>query len=360
MVGRPARERATLADVAREAGVSTSTASKALNGRLDIAEDTRGRVLEAVATLGYRSTTTQWEPPRTRTIAAVIDVLDSPYVSNVLQGVLAAATSAQTNLLVRLPPDRAVRATRAAARAWMSEQKESGVVGIVGITLGTPNAVVQAAKEVRMPFVMIDPVDLEDPRTVSVGSANWAGGRTATEHLLELGHRRIGWVGGPAASAAARERLHGYRAALDSAGISLDRTLVRSDLFTIETGLVHGRELLALPEPPTAIVAGDDEIAVGVLGAARELDVPVPERLSVVGFDDTPQAGWTTPQLTSVHQPLAGMGRMAVETVLAMADGVEPASRHVQLATSLTVRDSTAPPPRAAKGRAVEKRATKE
>lgn len=344
MVGRPSKERATLADVAQQAGVSTSTASKALNGRHDIAQDTRERVLEAVAALGYRPTT-QGEPPRTRTIAAVFDVLASPYVANVLEGVLAAATGARTNLLVRSAPDRAVRATRAAARAWVAEQKASGVLGIVGITLAAPNAVLQAAKEARMPFVMIDPVDLQDPRTVSVGSANWAGGRTATEHLLELGHRRIGWIGGPSASAAARERFHGYRAALDSAGIALDRDLVRSDSFSIDTGVVHGRALLALPEPPTAILTGDDEIAVGVLAAAHERDVPVPEQLSVIGFDDTPQASWTTPQLTSVHQPLAGMGRMAVETLLAMADGVQPASRHVQLATSLTVRDSTAPPP---------------
>lgn len=350
MVGRPSTGRPTLADVAREAGVSPGTASKALNGRLDIAEDTRKRVLEAVAVLGYRPTTTQWEPPRTRTIAAVTDVVTSPYVSNVLQGLLAAATGARTDVLVRLAPDRAVRATKAAARAWVAEQKESGVVGIVGITLAEPNAVLQAAKEVYVPFVMIDPVSLDDPRTVSVGSANWAGARTATEHLLDLGHRRIAWIGGPTASAAARERFHGYRAALDSAGISLDRALVRSDPFSIETGLVHGRELLSLSEPPTAVVTGDDEIAVGVLAAARELRVSVPEQLSVVGFDDTPQASWTTPQLTSVHQPLAGMGQMAVETVLAMADGIQPASRHIQLATSLTVRDSTAPPPGVTKG----------
>ncbi|WP_020013494.1 LacI family DNA-binding transcriptional regulator [Promicromonospora sukumoe] len=345
MAGRSSKERATLADVARHAGVSTSTASKALNGRHDIARSTRERVLEAVAALGYRPTT-QWEPPPARTIAAVFDALASPYVANVLDGILAAATSARANLLVRAAPDRAVRATRAAARAWVAEQKESGVAGIVGITLAAPNAVLQAAKEVRMPFVMIDPVDVDDPRTVSVGSSNWAGGRTATEHLLDLGHRRIGWIGGPAASAAARERLHGYRAALDSAGIDLEQELVRSDSFSIDTGLVHGRALLALPEPPTAIVTGDDEIAVGTLAAARELGVPVPGRLSVVGFDDTPQAGWTSPPLTSVHQPLAGMGRMAVETLLAMADGVQPASRHVQLATSLTVRDTTAPPAR--------------
>lgn len=344
MAGRAPQERVTLADVARVAGVSKGTASKALNHRSDVAEDTRATVLAAAAELGYRPTTAQWEPPRTRTLAAVFDVLDPPYISNVLQGILAAATAAHTNLLVRLAPDRAVRATTAAARAWVSDQRDAGVVGIIGLTLAEPNAVIRASREVGMPFVMIDPVDLEDPGVVSIGATNWAGGRTATEHLLSLGHRRIGWIGGPEGSAVARERFHGYRAALDSAGVELDRSIVRRDQFTVESGLQHGRELLGLASPPTAIVAGDDEIAVGVLAAARELGVPVPDRLSVVGFDDTPQATWTAPPLTSVHQPLSGMGRMAVETVLAMAAGTQPASRHIQLATSLTVRSSTAPP----------------
>jgi len=348
MVGRKASERVTLLEVARQANVSKATVSKALNGRSDIAADTRSRVLSAAEELGYRPTTSRWEPPRGRTLVAVFDVLESPYMTNVLQGILAASTSAHTNLLVRLPPDRAVRATRAAARAWVAEQTASGVVGIIGLTLAEPDAVLFAAKELDLPFVIIDPVDTRDSRIVSIGSTNWAGGRTATEHLLALGHRRIGWVGGPPGSAASRERFHGYRAALDSAEVELDRSLVRSDSFSVETGLHHGRALLSLDEPPTAIVAGDDEIAVGVLAAASELGVPVPARLSVVGFDDTPQATWTTPQLTSVHQPLIGMGRMAVETVLAMAAGIQPASRHVELATTLTVRDSTAPACRSA------------
>lgn len=345
MVGRKASERVTLLEVARQVGVSKATASKALNGRSDIAEDTRSRVLSAAEELGYRPTTSRWEPPRERTLVAVFDVLESPYMTNVLQGILAASTSAHTNLLVRLPPDRAVRATRAAARAWVAEHTASGVVGIIGLTLAEPDAMLLAAKELDLPFVIIDPVDTHDSRIVSIGSTNWAGGRTATEHLLALGHRCIGWVGGPPGSDASRERFHGYRAALDSAGVELDRSLVRSDSFSVETGFHHGRALLSLDEPPTAIVAGDDEIAVGVLAAARELGVPVPARLSVVGFDDTPQATWTTPQLTSVHQPLIGMGRMAVETVLAMAAGIQPAFRHVELATTLTVRDSTAPAP---------------
>jgi LacI family transcriptional regulator len=285
-----------------------------------------------------------------QSLVAVVDVLESPYMVNVLQGILVAATNVHTNLIVRLAPDRAARVTKAAARAWVAEQKDTGVVGIIGVTLAQPDAVMLAAKERELPFVMVDPVDTQDPRVVSIGSTNWAGGRSATEHLLELGHRRIAWIGGPTSSAAARERFHGHRAALDSAGIELDRGLVRSDWFSVETGLNHARDLLVLPNPPTAIVAGDDEIAVGVLAAAHELGVPVPEHLSVVGFDDTPQAMWTNPRLTSVHQPLIGMGRMAVETVLAMAEGVAPASRHIQLATTLTVRDSSVRAPEGSHG----------
>lgn len=342
MSGRT-KGRVTLDDVAAAAGVTKGTVSKVINGRSDVAAVTRERVQAAVKELGYRPSVSSWEPPRTRTLAAVFDALDTPYIANVLQGTLAAATAADTNLLLRLAPDRAARVTRAAARAWVAAQQESGVVGIVGLTLGEPTALLRAAREVHLPVVMIDPVDVDDPEVVSIGSTNWAGGRTATEHLLELGHRRIAWIGGPDASAASRERFHGYRAALDSAGVPLDLAIVRSGWFSVENGRTHARELLSAPDRPTAVVTGDDEIAVGVLLTARELGLAVPDQLSVVGFDDTPQATWTTPPLTSVHQPLAGMGRMAVETVLAMAAGVEPPSRYVQLATSLVVRESTGP-----------------
>jgi LacI family transcriptional regulator len=268
MAGR--RPRVTLEDVARRADVSKATVSKALNGRTDIADDTRDRVMQAIAELGYRPTTTRLEPARTRSLIAVLDVLESPYMVNVLQGILVATTNAQTNLIVRLAPDRTSRTAKSAARAWVAEQRESGAVGIIGLTLAQPDALLLAAQERGLPFVMVDPVDTQDSRVVSIGSTNWAGGRSATEHLLQLGHRRIAWIGGPSVSAAARERFHGYRAALDSAGIELERSLVRSDWFSVETGFQHAGELLAQPQPPTAVVAGDDEIAVGVLGAAHE------------------------------------------------------------------------------------------
>ncbi|WP_055480848.1 substrate-binding domain-containing protein [Sphaerimonospora mesophila] len=338
-------ERATLADVARLAGVSPTTASKVLNGRSDVGTKTRERVLEVMAEIGYRPTTARHEQTRDRSLVTVLDIVESRYAGTVLQGILVAATSAQAELLLRLPPDEPISTSRTAARAWMAEQKESGVVGIIALAVAVPDSVLLAAEDLEVAVVTIDPIDTTESRVVSIGSTNWAGGRSATEHVIGLGHRRIAWIGGPLGSAPSVERFHGYQAALDSAGITPDRALIRHEAFSVEAGLRHGRDVLSLGERPTAIVAGNDEIAVGVLAAAKELQIAVPDELSVTGFDDTPQTQWTAPRLTSVRQPLVGMGRMAVETVLGMAEGVQPASRHLQLATTLSVRDSTGPAP---------------
>ncbi|PZR52035.1 LacI family transcriptional regulator [Xylanimonas oleitrophica] len=348
MTDQASARRATLADVAAAAGVSKATVSKALNGRDDVAAETRERVLAAVTALDYRPTTSRSGAPERRALTVVFDIPASPYILNVLQGVLAAATEERLDLLTRLAPDRAVRTQRAAAREWVAEQRDRGVAGIVGLTLTAPLALIDAAADADLPFVMVDPVDTSHPRMVSVGSSNWAGARTATDHLVALGHRRIGWIGGPEGSDAARDRFYGFSAALDAAGLPLDPALVRADRFDVATGARHARDLLTLPHPPTAVMAADDELAVGVLATAHELGIRVPEDLSVTGFDDTPQAAWTTPPLTTVHQPLDGMGRMAVQTVVAMSEGALPASRHVELATSLTVRGSTARAPQGA------------
>ena len=340
MVGR---SKPTLADVARVAEVSPATASKALHGRLDVAATTRERVLAAVAELGYRSSTS----PGTsrRALAVVFDIPASPYILNVLQGVLASATDAHLDLLTRLAPERATRTQHATARAWIADQRSAGAVGIVGLTLSEPDGLLAAAADAGLPFVMVDPVDAQHRPMMSVRSSNWAGARAAADHLIALGHRRIAWVGGPDASTPARDRFYGYRAALESAGIELDPELVRTDRFDVDAGARHARDLLTMAPPPTAIMAADDEIAVGVLATAHELGVQVPAQVSVVGFDDTPQAAWTTPALTTVRQDLDGMGRLAVQTVIAMSSGEQPRSRHIELATSLTVRDTTGPPP---------------
>ena len=346
MPRRGRSERVTLADVARLAGVSTTTASKVLNGRSDVGARTRERVLEVMAELGYRPTTARHQQTRERAILTVLDFVESRYAGTVLQGILVAANAAQAELLLRLPPGEAGGRSRQAARAWLEQRQESGVVGMIVLAAAMPDPVLLAAEDVEMPVVAIDPIDTTESRVVSIGSTNWAGGRSATEHLIKLGHRRIAWIGGPLGSAPSVERFHGYQAALHSAGI--DARTARSSATRrspSRPGFRHALDLLSRDDRPTGIVAGNDEIALGVLAAAGRLGIAVPRELSVTGFDDTPQTEWTTPRLTSVRQPLAGMGRMAVETVLAMADGVQPASRHLQLATTLSVRDSTGPAP---------------
>jgi LacI family transcriptional regulator len=142
-----------------------------------------------------------------------------------------------------------------------------------------------------------------------------------------------------------RARIDGYRAALESAGIEIDPDLIRNGNFHHIGGYEIGRELLELPDPPTAIFAGSDEQALGVTEAARVTGRRVPEDLSVVGFDDLPISRWVSPPLTTVRQPLAEMGRTAAEMLLTMIDRREPLVRQVELATELIVRSSTGRPP---------------
>jgi LacI family transcriptional regulator len=193
-------------------------------------------------------------------------------------------------------------------------------------------------------MVMVDPAGVPALDVPTIGATNWAGGLSATEHLIALGHRRIGFVAGPDRLLCSRARLDGHRAGLDGAGIALDAELVRPGDFYHESGFVGGAALLDLSRPPTAIFAASDQMALGVFEAVRLRGLRVPEDVSVVGFDDLPEARWASPPLTTVRQPLAEMGMMAARTVLQLAQGEKIDSLRVDLATALTVRDSTAPP----------------
>jgi LacI family transcriptional regulator len=175
-----------------------------------------------------------------------------------------------------------------------------------------------------------------------VGSTNFAGGMAATQHLLSLGHRRIAYLGGPPSSGCNQARLNGFRGAMEAAGVSVPKDYVWLREFLYEDGLAGGADLLDLPEPPTAIFAGSDETALGVMEAARARGLRVPEDLSVIGFDDTQVARLASPQLTTIRQPLREMGAVALRTALQLAAGEKVDSHHVELATRLIVRDSTA------------------
>ena len=334
--------RPTLADIAAQAGVSVATASKALNGRSDISAGTRDRVLKIISDTGYQSPAERRESPQRPVILALLAGIDTMYSASVLHGIVdaAAAQGAETVLRFTAP------SSPGSSAGDSGDELPEGCAGIIAVTFGT-RGLRSRYLEAGVPIAVVDPSEAQHPaKWMNVGATNWTGARSATEHLLGLGHRRIGWIGGPVHSEPSIERLHGYRAALQSAGVPLDPAIERVTDFTVAGGEAAARELLALDDRPTAIVAANDELAIGVLDAARDLALHIPRDLSVTGFDDTPQASWSTPKLTSVRQPLVDMGRMAVTMILeAHANGTaRSSSPHLQLATSLKVRESTAPP----------------
>ena len=183
------------------------------------------------------------------------------------------------------------------------------------------------------PFVVVDPREPPPEGIACVAAMHASGAKQATEHLLALGHRRIGAIAGTPGWYATEERLAGFRAALAGAGILLDPELVVYSDWRIPRGTEAARELLSLPDPPTAIFGFNDNVAIGALHAARERGLTVPDDLSVVGFDDTEQAVIVTPRLTSVRQPLAELGRMGVSLLIRLIDGQRVDALRVELAT---------------------------
>lgn len=337
-----ATRRTTLAMVADAAGVSLPTASKVLNGRGDVASATRTRVEVAARDLGYVSPSDRRGGLPGRTVDLVFDDLVSPYSLEVLSGVTEAGTEAGVDVVVnRAPRDDAGARS---ADDWAGRLKAVGREGIIIVTSELTLEQVESFDRAGLPLVVIDPLNLPRVEVTSVGATNFSGGLTATEHLLSLGHRRIGFAGGPERAACGQARLHGHRAALEKAGVRPEPDLALHGAFSYPAGLEMGTRLLDLPRPPTAIFAASDTTALGVVEAARRRGLRVPDDLSVVGFDDTILATLATPALTVVRQPLPDMGRVALRTLLRLAAGESLDSHHVELATHLVVRDSTAPP----------------
>jgi LacI family transcriptional regulator len=330
--------RITITDIAREAGVSVPTVSRVVNGRSDVAPRTRERVEELLRRHGYRR-----QPSRRRTTARLIDLvfndLDSPWAVEIIRGVEDVAHAAGTGTVIS-----AIHRRSGPTRQWLQNVRERATDGVILVLTDLAQPVHAELRQLGVPVVVVDPVGASDLDAPTIGATNWAGGMRATEHLLSLGHRRIGFIEGPPRLLCSRARLDGYRAALEVAGVALDGALVREGDFYHESGFAGGAALLDLPDPPTAIFASSDQMAFGVYEAVRRRGLRVPDDVSVVGFDDLPEVRWSSPPLTTVRQPLAEMGVLAARTVLRLAEGEGTESASVELATELVVRESTAPP----------------
>ena len=331
--------RATLANVAASAGVSVATVSKVLNGRNDVAPATRALVQDLLHAHDYVAR--RAKPALSPAIELFFHGQLNAYHTEVLQGVVEAGAEAGVVVVVSMRP-RGQRSGANRPAAWARELASAGRQAAILVTSELADADLTALTRARMPVVVIDPLNLPSARVTSVGSTNFAGGVAATQHLLDLGHRQIAYLGGPAAAACDQARMHGYRGAMEAVGAPVPDGYVRTGRFSYEHGIAGGAALLDLPEPPTAVFAGSDETALGVIEAARGRGLRIPEDLSVVGFDDTPVARLAAPPLTTVRQPLREMGAVAVRTALRLAAGERVDSHHVELATELVVRRSTA------------------
>ena len=330
--------RATLSDVAAHAGVSVPTVSKVLNDRPDISELTRRRVEGAIADTGYRRRASTKRMGRAGLVDVVVNGVNSPWVLEVIAGAEQAAYHAGVGLVVT-----ATHGDGDGLREnWLKNLGRRRSDGVVLVVSELPAETLDRLTATNVPVVLVDRTGNSDPRLPSVGAANWSGALSATEHLLEQGHRRIGMISGHPRLACSAERIDGYHAALRRAGIPVDPDLVLHGDFFPEGGRARAAQLLSLPEPPTAIFAGSDLQALGVYEEARRRGLRIPDDLSVVGFDDISIARYVTPPLTTVRQPCSEMAAEAVRMVLSMksADHLGPPTR-IELATRLVVRAST-------------------
>lgn len=338
------RRRVTITDVAQEAGVSVATVSKVINGRDGIAAGTATHVQQVVERLGYESSLVARGMRSQRTHAVGVLVAEfEPFSTEILKGAGAALAGTDYALLAYTGGG--------AGRAGWERRYLSRLSGtlIDGAVLVTPTVVDPVA---GVPVVAVDP-HAGPGATPTVDSDNLEGAMLGVRHLLGLGHRRIGFLGGRRDLESSALREAGYVQALIDAGVTPDPALLHVAEYRRDAAYEATAAMLALPDPPTAVFAANDVSAMGILDAAGRLGVRVPDDLSVVGFDDIPESASTTPPLTTVRQEIQQLGAVAVRLLLDLLDGsgvgaAGDAPGHVRLPTSLVVRGSTAAPRRTA------------
>jgi LacI family transcriptional regulator len=334
----PRPGRVTIRQVAELAGVSIATVSRVANGRSDVSVETRDAVRRVIREHGYLA------GPRSRPeqAAGLIRIMVPEVHSNYFAEIVSGASEAlfEHGLRVELCP---VRHPRAPAASLPDRLADGVAEGAILVLPDRPDEELEALAGRGFPFVIVDP-GTEIAEGIPVVCAAHASGATqATAHLLELGHRRIGAIGGPEGRLATHERVRGYHAALAGAGVLPDPALFRYSDFNVEGGRKEADWLLSLPDPPTAIFAFNDAMAIGAIQALAVRGLKVPADVSVVGFDDTFQAAIAVPALTTVRQPLAEQGRTAVSLLLRQIENRRLEPLRLELATRLVVRDSTAP-----------------
>ena len=336
----------TIHEVAHKAGVSPMTVSRVINGNVNVREATRERVMHAVRDLNYTPN------PAARSLAAaqgarIALIYTNPsgaYLSELLVGALAGVSRTAAQLVLDTWDYTSAASQRAAARKLATV--------IAGVILPPPlcesKAIVSELTAANVPVVAVASARFHSEISC-VRIDDFRASKEMTEYLINLGHRRIGYIKGNPNQTASSRRLEGFQAALDEAGIPRDAALIEQGLFTYRAGLEATKKLLAHKRPPTAIFASNDDMAAAAISVAHRRGMDVPRDLSVVGFDDTPTATTVWPELTTIHQPIADMAESSIDLLLRSIRRKNGDTRVVVdqvVAHVLVKRDSVAPPPK--------------
>lgn len=336
--------RISIKDIAKAAGVSHSTVSRALSDSRLVNAETKVRIQDLAREMGYSPDA--WARSlvmgQTRTVGVVVTTIADPFIAEVMQGI--ESTAYEHGYTVILASSNSEPERELAAVEMLRSKRVDGVI----VTSSRVGALYQKHLErIGVPVVLLNNHSEQSGRyTFSVTVDNPHGGHLATQHLIELGHRRIAHVSGPEGTSSSEGRLAGYRQALTHAGIPLDPSLIVPGAGRTESGKQAFLTLEALAQPPTAVFCYNDVTAIGLMCAAREAGLSVPEDLSVVGFDDIPFASYMYPALTTIAQPKFEMGQQAMQMALALMPAHAASAAEVSdivVKGTLIVRSSSGP-----------------
>lgn len=330
---RKRKRTVTIQDVAKTAGVSVSTVSRVLNGKVDVASDTQDRIRSVIDDLGFTTNLAarSMRSYKKNLVGLIMPDIAYPFAIEVMKGVNRAIAESEFDLLVYTTGD-----VRKSGRAYHEQKYVSLLTNSIsdGVIIVAP---VAGEFNIDAPIVSIDPL-ASNPNYPSVHATNYQGAMGAMDYLLGLGHKRIGYISGRAELESSNRRLKGYCESLEKAGISIDEQLIAAGDYTTETGVSGARQLLALENRPTAIFASNDQMAMGVYQVAEEMGIRIPDDLSVVGFDNITESKYMG--LTTVDQFISEMGYVATHMLIKLINGAPLEDQTYRMQTQLVIRNS--------------------
>jgi len=325
----------TIRDVAQAAGLSVSTVSRVLNNKADVSPQTSRKVRQVIEELGYTSSLAarSMRSRRTNVIGLVLTNVGDPFSVQVMRGINQAIVEFGYDLIVYTGGGHQEQSPAEQEQRYVSLLDSSITDGMIVVT---PTATTFSTAS---PLVVVDP-NKENPDYPAVIADNRIGALQAMEYLIGLGHRRIGFINGRPDLQSANQRRQGYQDGLRQANLTFDPELVQVGDYSVGTGFTSAQKLLQLSNPPTAIFAANDQSAFGVFRAAQEVGLSIPDDLSVVGFDNTPEAAYINPTLTTVDQSVDKLGYAATEMLIRLIEGKSVAGNLYKMPTQLIVRAS--------------------